>query len=102
LQPPETSEDAAPRELPIQIVQNNTASRNFFAQAWEELSNKVVSVDSVLSIVLAVGLGHFLLVVGGFTSSRWYAKVAAFEQFMNGNETAVEVFSRWWTGAPSA
>jgi len=43
----------------------------------KQRSSKLFSVNSVLTFMLAVGLAHFLIVVGGFTGSRGYAKLEA-------------------------
>lgn len=43
----------------------------------KQKSSKLFSVNSVLTFMLAVGLAHFLIVVGGFTGSRGYAKLEA-------------------------
>lgn len=40
-------------------------------------SSKVLSVNSVVTFALAVGLAHFIIVVGGLSGSRGYAKLEA-------------------------
>jgi hypothetical protein len=39
--------------------------------------SRVLSVSSVLTFMLAVGLAHFIIVVGGLSGSRGYAKLEA-------------------------
>jgi len=43
----------------------------------ESESSKCFSVTSVLTFVVAVGLAHFIIVVGGLSGSRGYAKLEA-------------------------
>lgn len=43
----------------------------------EPESSKVFSVTSVLTFMVAVGLAHFIIVVGGLSGSRGYAKLEA-------------------------
>lgn len=43
----------------------------------EPEGSKVFSVSSVLTFMLAVGLAHFIIVVGGLSGSRGYAKLEA-------------------------
>lgn len=43
----------------------------------------IVSLQGVLTIIAAACLGHFLLVIGGFTSSRFDAKLSALESWVN-------------------
>ena len=38
-------------------------------------NSKALSVSSVLMIMLAVGLAHFIIVVGGLSGSRGYEKL---------------------------
>ena len=40
-------------------------------------SSKALSVSSVLTFMLAVGLAHFIIVVGGLSGSRGYEKLEA-------------------------
>ena len=47
-------------------------------------AERTYSVSSVLAVLLAASLTHFILVVGGFTGARGYAKLeAAQEWFFN-------------------
>jgi heme oxygenase (biliverdin-producing, ferredoxin) len=48
----------------------------------EEQSSKMFSVTAVLTFMLAVGLAHFLIVVGGMTGSRGYAKLEAIQTWI--------------------
>ena len=40
-------------------------------------SSKTFSVSSVLTFMVAVGLAHFIIVVGGLSGPRGYAKLEA-------------------------
>jgi hypothetical protein len=88
-----------PHNLPVQTTWNgvDVSRGNFFAHARNKLPKNVFSIDNVLLVVLAVGLGQFLLVIGGFMSSRWCVNISAFDQVMSKNGTATEVLGGWWT-----
>ena len=45
-------------------------------------SSKVFSISSVLTFMFAVGLAHFIIVVGGLSGSRGYAKLEAVHAWM--------------------
>lgn len=60
---PEILGDSVSKEFPIEIVKHEEPER-------------LVSLSSVLSFVVAVCLAHFLLVIGGFTGSSWLEKMA--------------------------
>ncbi|KAF7980646.1 hypothetical protein HWV62_37460 [Athelia sp. TMB] len=51
------------REIPVEIIQNNSQPES------------LVSLGSVLSVVVAVCLAHFLLVTSGLTGSAWIEKL---------------------------
>lgn len=53
------------KELPIEIIQGNQKER-------------MISLASVLSVVAAVCLAHFILVVCGFTGEKWLKKLESF------------------------
>lgn len=42
---------------------------------------KTYTFSQVATVILAACLGHFILVVGGFTGKQWSAKVLAFEEW---------------------
>ncbi|THH07278.1 hypothetical protein EW145_g3501 [Phellinidium pouzarii] len=46
-----------------------------------EAEKKTYSLSSILSILLAVGIAHFALVVGGFTGERGYAKLETVQRW---------------------
>jgi len=48
----------------------------------EPKSSEVFSVSSVLAFMLAVGLAHFIIVVGGLSGSRGYAKLEAMQAWI--------------------
>jgi len=50
---------------------------NSTSPTTESDSSKVFSVTSVLTFMVAVGLAHFIIVVGGLSGSRGYAKLEA-------------------------
>lgn len=56
------SPPSQPKELPIEIIQGNHQER-------------MVSFASVLSVIVAVCLAHFLLVTCGFTGEKWLQKL---------------------------
>lgn len=43
-----------------------------------------LSVNSVLTFMLAVGLAHFIIVVGGLSGSRGYVKLEALHAWITG------------------
>lgn len=45
-------------------------------------SPKTFSVSSVLTFMVAVGLAHFVIVVGGLSGSRGYAKLEALQAWI--------------------
>ena len=45
-------------------------------------SSKVFSMTSVLTFMFAVGLAHFIIVVGGLSGSRGYAKLEALQAWV--------------------
>ncbi|KAI0365709.1 heme oxygenase-like protein [Pilatotrama ljubarskyi] len=45
---------------------------------------RLVSISSVIALVAALSLTHFVLVIGGFTGEKGYAKLEAFQQWLNG------------------
>lgn len=45
-------------------------------------TSRVFSVSSVLTFMLAVGLAHFIIVVGGLSGSRGYAKLEAVQAWV--------------------
>lgn len=49
-----------------------------------ESEEKAYPLVSILSVVLAVGIAHFALVVGGFTGSAGYAKLEAVQTWLEG------------------
>lgn len=52
------------------------------SKAHESSSKMLFSVSSVLTLMLAVGLAHFLFVVGGLGGSRGYAKLEAVQAWI--------------------
>jgi hypothetical protein len=44
---------------------------------------RMVSLSSVITVVAAVCLAHFLIVVGGFTGERGYSKLQLVEQWLD-------------------
>lgn len=42
---------------------------------------KVYNLSSVIAVVAALSLAHFIMVVGGFTGERGYAKLEAVQQW---------------------
>ncbi|KAJ7601223.1 hypothetical protein C8J56DRAFT_1010751 [Mycena floridula] len=49
------------------------------------------NVANVAAVILAVGLGHFLLTVGGFTGSRGYSKFIGFYEWLESIWTSSSV-----------
>ena len=47
-------------------------------------SSKTFSVSSVLTFMVTVGLAHFIIVVGGLSGSRGYAKLEAVHAWITG------------------
>jgi len=45
----------------------------------EQAAERLYSVSTVTSVIVAICVAHFLLVVGGFTGAKGYAKLAAIE-----------------------
>ena len=54
-------------------LQLNTSSQG-------ETEEKAYSLSTILAIIVAVGLAHFLLVVGGFTGAKGFAKLEALQE----------------------
>ena len=54
----------------------------------ESDSSKVFSVTSVLTFMVAVGLAHFIIVVGGLSGSRGYAKLEAVHAWITNSVSA--------------
>ena len=50
----------------------------------EPESRGSLSVNSVLTFIFAVGLAHFIIVVGGLSGSRGYAKLEALRAWITG------------------
>ena len=50
----------------------------------EPKSSEIFPVSSVLTFMLAVGLAHFIIVVGGLSGSRGYAKLESVRVWMTG------------------
>ena len=48
-----------------------------------DTSPKTFSVTSVLTFMFAVGLAHFLIVVGGLSGSRGYSKLEAIQAWIS-------------------
>ena len=69
------------REPSPELVNKGTAA---------DSGEKMYSMSSILSVVLAVGLAHFLLVVGGFTGQQGWVKYDAvftwFDELMHGKQ----------------
>lgn len=63
------------REPSPESTQINTATTQ---------SEKLYSLSSVITFVLAVGLAHFVLVLGGFTGQKGYFKYDAFFNWIDG------------------
>lgn len=63
------------REPSPESVQRNTATAQ---------TEKLYSLSSVITFVLAVGLAHFVLVLGGFTGQKGYFKYDAFFNWIDG------------------
>ncbi|KDQ62632.1 hypothetical protein JAAARDRAFT_189926 [Jaapia argillacea MUCL 33604] len=47
-------------------------------------TSKVYSVSSVATVILAVGLAHFIIIVGGLSGQKGYAKLTAVEEWLKG------------------
>lgn len=52
-----------PKEIQVEIIQSNSQPEN------------LVSLGSVISVVVAVCLAHFLLVTSGLTGTAWMEKL---------------------------
>jgi len=63
-------------ELTAAIFASLRSPSNAVKEAnWVPSTESTYSVSSVVAFMLAVGLAHFILVVGGFTGGRGYAKL---------------------------
>ena len=70
----EISSTATPKEQKSAVWTPNPTSK--------PLTSRVFSVSSVLTFMLAVGLAHFVVVVGGLSGSRGYAKLEAVQAWV--------------------
>ncbi|KAH8113499.1 heme oxygenase-like protein [Phellopilus nigrolimitatus] len=58
-------------------------SKPILVASAPEPEEKVYSLSSVLGVVLAVGIAHFALVIGGFTGARGFVKLEAAQHWFD-------------------
>lgn len=67
------SETGETKEIPIVVVQ----------EGLEPLTEKAWPLSTIATFVAAVCLAHFLIVVGGFSGEKGYAKLVAVEAWLH-------------------
>ncbi|OBZ71509.1 Heme oxygenase 2 [Grifola frondosa] len=68
---------------PTTPIEEDTKSEAVSKVVYEAAEPKewLYRLSSIISVVAALSLAHFILVVGGFTGERGYAKLEAFQQW---------------------
>ncbi|KAI5123147.1 hypothetical protein M0805_000850 [Coniferiporia weirii] len=90
LRPPSNPSSQTPEEAPLgnpsplSTPPRTSAPSPVLLAGTEEPEEKAYSMSSVLAVLLAVGIAHFTLVVGGFTGSRGYLKLEAAQEWFEG------------------
>ncbi|KAI0917454.1 hypothetical protein AcW1_007351 [Taiwanofungus camphoratus] len=81
---PRASDPATPPlgvpDSPVDDVRGTQMAGKVVYQAPDSLE-KVYNLSSVIAVVAALSLAHFIMVVGGFTGERGYAKLEAVQQW---------------------
>ncbi|KAH9931683.1 uncharacterized protein BXZ73DRAFT_47246 [Epithele typhae] len=68
----------------LEAIKKSGESKTVFEAEEPPKQEWVVQVTSVIAIIAAFGIAHFVLVVGGFTGSRGYDKLYTLQQWLDG------------------
>ncbi|KAI0354868.1 heme oxygenase-like protein [Trametes cingulata] len=80
--PPSTDVSHAP--LLDSVKKAAESPKVLFEASAPPTEERMVSMASVLALVAALSITHFVLVIGGFTGEKGYAKLEAFQQWLAG------------------